>query len=147
MESATWKTGLASWWMWSLKSQPSQRSGGRRIINNLQQVRRRWRSFLKTAWLRYLNWPFSCGCCAQLLSHVWLLVTPRTVARQALLSMGFPRQECWSGLPRPPPGDLPDPGTVSPVSCALAGMFFTTKPPGKPRPFSLVCSYCQITLF
>ena len=72
MESATWKTGLASWWMWSLKSQPSQRSGGRRIINNLQQVRRRWRSFLKTAWLRYLNWPFSCGCCAQLLSHVYM---------------------------------------------------------------------------
>ena len=75
------------------------------------------------------------------------LVTPWTVARQAPLSMGFPRQECWSGLPCPPPGDLPDPGTVSPVSCALAGRFFTTKPLGKPRPFSLVCSYCQIALF
>ena len=50
-----------------------------------------------------------------------------TVARQAPLSMGFPRQENWSGLPFPPPGDLPDPGMepVSPVSPALAGRFFT----------------------
>ena len=38
------------------------------------------------------------------------LVTPWTVARQAPLSMGFPRQEYWSGLPFPSPGDLPDPG-------------------------------------
>ena len=52
-----------------------------------------------------------------------------TVARQAPLSMGFPRQENWSGLPFPPPGDLPDPGMepVSPVSPALAGGFFITK--------------------
>ena len=39
------------------------------------------------------------------------LCNPRTVAHQAPLSMGFSRQECWSGLPCPPPGDLPDPGT------------------------------------
>ena len=43
-------------------------------------------------------------------SHVQLFVTPRTVARQAPLSMGFSRQEYWSGLPCPPPGDLPHPG-------------------------------------
>ena len=45
------------------------------------------------------------------------LVTPWTVARQAPLSMGFPRQEYWSGFPFPSPGDLPDPGTepTSPV--------------------------------
>ena len=49
-------------------------------------------------------------------------------------SMGFPRQEYWSGLPFPPPEDLPDPGIkpMSPVSPALAGRFFTTEPPGKP---------------
>ena len=41
---------------------------------------------------------------------VWLLVTPRTVAHQAPLSMGFSRQECWKGLPCPPSGDLPNPG-------------------------------------
>ena len=44
------------------------------------------------------------------LSHVWLFATPWTVARQAYLSIGFSRQEYWSGLPCPPPGDLPDPG-------------------------------------
>ena len=55
-------------------------------------------------------------------------MTPWTVAHQAPLSMGFSRQECWSGLPCPPPGDLPDPGIepVSLMSPALAGGSFTT---------------------
>ena len=57
--------------------------------------------------------------------------TPCTVALQASLSMGFPRQEYWSGLPFPSPGTLPDPRT-DPASPALAGRFFTTEPPGKP---------------
>ena len=58
----------------------------------------------------------------------------RTVAGQAPLSMEFSRQEYWSGLLCPPPGDLPDPGIkpMSPASPALAGGFFTTEPPGKP---------------
>ena len=53
---------------------------------------------------------------------------PRTVARQAPPSMGFSRQEYWSGLPLPSPGDLPNPGTepTSLMSPALAGGFFTT---------------------
>ena len=53
--------------------------------------------------------------------------TPRTVACQAPLSMGFPRQEYWSGLPIPPTGDLPDPGIkpTTPVSPALVDRFFT----------------------
>ena len=57
--------------------------------------------------------------CAQSLCWVQLFVTPWPVALQAPLSMGFSRQESWSGLPFPPPGDLPDPGTepVSHVSC------------------------------
>ena len=61
-------------------------------------------------------------------SHVWFLVTPWTVACQAPLSMGFSRQEHWSGLPCPPRGDLPDPG-IKPLSLmypAQAGQFFTT---------------------
>ena len=58
-------------------------------------------------------------------------MTPWTVALQASLSMGFFRQEYWSGLPFPPPGDLPDPG-IKPVSSALAGGFFITASPGKP---------------
>ena len=53
---------------------------------------------------------------------------PWTTAHQALLSTGFPRQEYWSGLPFPFPGDIPDPG-VKPITPALAGGFFTTEPP------------------
>ena len=56
--------------------------------------------------------------CAQLLSHVGLFMTPQTIACQAPLSMEFPRQEYWSGLPFPPPGDLPNPG-FEPMSPAL----------------------------
>ena len=61
-------------------------------------------------------------------SRVQLFATPWTAACQAPLSMRFSRQEYWSGLPCPPPGDLPDPGieTPSPTSAALAGGFFTT---------------------
>ena len=54
-----------------------------------------------------------------------------TIASQASLSMEFPRQEYWSGLPFPPPGDLPDPG-IEPMSPASAGRIFTTKPLGNP---------------
>ena len=71
------------------------------------------------------------------LSHVQLLATPWTGAHQVPLSIGLLRQEYWSGLAFPYPGDLPDPGTepVSPVSPAPAGRFFTTKPKknGKPE--------------
>ena len=58
-------------------------------------------------------------------------VTPWTVAHQAPPAMEFSRQEYWSGVPFPSPGDLPDPG-IEPTSPALAGAFFTTVPPGKP---------------
>ena len=60
--------------------------------------------------------------------------TPWTVAHQAPLSVGFPRQEYCSGLPFPSPGNLPNPGMehTSPVSPALEGRFFTIEPPGKP---------------
>ena len=61
-------------------------------------------------------------------------VTPWAVACQASLSRAFPRQEYWSGLPFPSPGDLPDPG-MEPSPPALAGGFFTTEPPGKPLVF------------
>ena len=67
-----------------------------------------------------------------MLSRVRLFVTPWAVARQAPLAMGFSRQEYWSELPFPPPGDIPDPG-IEPMYPALAGGFFTTEPPGKPN--------------
>ena len=66
-----------------------------------------------------------------MLSCVSLFVTPATVAHQAPLSMEFSRQEYWSGLPRPPPGDLPDPGMEHASVSALAGGPFTV-PPGTP---------------
>ena len=67
-------------------------------------------------------------CVLNCFNQVQLYVTPWTIAHQALLSMGFSRQEYWSGLPCPPPGDLPDPGLEpkSLLSPALASVFFTT---------------------
>ena len=74
-------------------------------------------------------------CLLSHFSHVQLFLILWTVAHQAPLSMGFSKQEYQSGLPCPPPRDLPNPGTepMSLTSPALAGGFFTTSlPPGKP---------------
>ena len=83
------------------------------------------------------------------LSPARLSGTPLTAAHQAPLSMGFPRQECWSGVPFPPPADLPDPGIepASLVTHTSAGGFFTTAPPGKPKSGSriFVCWSCPHT--
>ena len=76
-----------------------------------------------------------------MLSCVQLFVILWTVAGQAALSMEFSRQEEWSELPFPIPGDLPDPG-IKPAfltSPALASRFFTTASPGKPK----LPIYCQ----
>ena len=81
--------------------------------------------------MNYIQYPVINHVYACVLSHfsrVQLFATPWTVARQAPLAMGFPRQEYWSGMPCLPPGDLPDPG-IEPMcltSLALAGRFFTT---------------------
>ena len=60
-----------------------------------------------------------------MLSHVQLIVTPWTVAHQALLSLGFLGQEYWSGLPFPPLGELPSLRSESPAAPALAGRLFS----------------------
>ena len=83
-----------------------------------------------------------CACVRSCFGRVPLFAALRTAALQAPLCMGFSRQESWSGVPCPPPGDLPDPGTEpsSLLSPALAGGFFTTweatlyplASPGKP---------------
>ena len=65
------------------------------------------------------------------LSHVQLFATPRTVAYQAPPSMGFSRQECWSELPFPSSGALPDPG-IKPGSPTLQADALLSEPPGKP---------------
>ena len=73
-----------------------------------------------------LSWNYVCVLSR--FSSVRLFATLWTVAHEAPLSMGFSRQEYWSGLPCPPPGDLPDPGIepTSLMSPALAGGFFTS---------------------
>ena len=77
---------------------------------------------------RYLGFPEAESVKCESFSVVLLFATPGTVAHQAPLSMGFSRQEYWSGLHFPPPGDLPNPGIkpTSLTSPALAGGFFTT---------------------
>ena len=85
-------------------------------------------------WISLLSiWSYQdiviCSVC--LLSHlgcVWLFATLWTIAHQTPLSMEFSSQEYWSGLPCPPPGDLPEPGIkpTSLMSSALASRLFTT---------------------
>ena len=86
--------------------------------------------------------------CACSLNRVQLFLTPWIVAHQASLAIGFPKQEYWSGLPFPSPGDLPDPGIKpeSPASSALMGRFFTTEPPGKPV-FSLISIFWILKIY
>ena len=95
------------------------------------------RTSLVVQWLR----PYAST--ARVLSHVWLFMTPWTVARQAPLSMVFSRQEYWSELLFLPLGNLPGPGIKpeSLLSSALSGVFFTTSatwPMWGPRIQSLV---------
>ena len=96
---------------------------------------------------------------AQLLSRVELFATPWTIAYQAPLSTGLSWQEYWSGLPFPSGLDLPDPEVKLEVP-TLAGGFFSTVPPGKPKirtsylpppPFFLkrcgyICSFCSLQM-
>ena len=73
-------------------------------------------------------------CVLSRFSRGLLFATPWTVAHQAPLSVGFSRQEYWSGLPCPPPGDLPDLGLSSRLFCLLHWQadFLSLAPPGKP---------------
>ena len=79
--------------------------------------------------------PFVGCVCGLSHSVVSDSATPRTAACQAPLSLGFPRQEYWSKLPFPSPGDLSNLGikSASPVAPAFAHGFITTEPPGKPH--------------
>ena len=88
------------------------------------------RPLIRLSWLRMFS--FVLSLCAKLRSRVQLSVTLWTIAHQAPLSMQFSKQEYWSGLPFPPPGELLHPGTET-VTPALAGGFFTLEPPGSPQ--------------
>ena len=81
------------------------------------------------------------------LSRVGLFATPWTVAYQASPSMGFSRQEYWSGLPFPSPGDLPDPG-IEPRSLTLEADTLTSEPPGKTTLIAAVpLGYTPLVIF
>ena len=84
----------------------------------------------KISHMPYISCPTPIGK-VKSLSRVHLFVTPWTVAHQVPPSMGFSRQEYWSGLPFPSPGDCPNPG-IEPMSPALQAEALTSEPPGKP---------------
>ena len=97
--------------------------------------------------LLYLpSYPFMCCAVLSHFSRVWLFSTLWTVAHQTPLSMGFFRQEYWSGLPFPPPGDLPDPRieptSPEPTSPVLQVDSLPIEPSGKPlSPFILSSTF------
>ena len=93
-----------------------------------------WPGLPARHWLLFHVWFGSLHTCLLSLQLCSTVGTLWMVAHQAPPFIRFSRQEYWSGLPFPSPGDLPDPGIepTSPVFPALAGRFFTTAPPGKP---------------
>ena len=82
--------------------------------------------------MSYSAWKVKVKVKMKSLSRVRLFATPWTVAYQAPPSMGFSRQQYWSGLPFPSPGDLPDPG-IEPRCPTLQADTLTSEPPGKPH--------------
>ena len=119
---------LSKWHFW-LKHWSTQLKNGSRVVNlvgrtfqcsGLLMAFTLWDTMLPVIMLT------SGECMLSRFSHVRLFATLRTIARHSPLSMGFSRQEYWSGLRCPPAGDLPDPGTkpVSLTSPALIGGFF-----------------------
>ena len=117
---------------------------GRKVITNLDSIFKSRDITLPTkvhlqsygfsnsyVWVWKWKW-FSC---------VWLFATLWTVAYQAPPSMGFSRQENWSWLPFPSPGDLPDPG-IEPRSPAFQADALTSEPPGKPMEDMMYLAKC-----
>ena len=78
-----------------------------------------------------MQWLIDICCCYLVAKSCPTLFNLWTVAHEPPLPMGFYRQDEWSRLPFPSPGDLHDLG-IEPVSPVMAGRFFTTEPPGKP---------------
>ena len=109
-----------------------------KILSHVWTWSRQWTSEFPLNEMKFVlinqNGTMWIKCSAYVFSYVRLFVTLWTVARQAPLSMGFSRQEYWSGVPCPPPGDQPDPGIklASLGFPALADGIFTTVSPWKP---------------
>ena len=97
------------------------------VLGKIEGRRRRGRQRMR--WLDGITDSMDMCVCVKSLSRVQLFATPWTVARQAPLSMGFSRQEDWSGMLFPSPGDLPDPG-IEPRSPALQADSLPAELPG-----------------
>ena len=123
------------------------REAWRAAVHGVAKSRTRLSDWTELEWTG-LNWTVlnrteldwgDCGSSYAVMCSVASVVSNSanygTAAHQAPLSMGFSRQEYWSGLPCPPPGDLPDPGIepISLVSLALQADSLPTEPPGKPN--------------
>ena len=139
------KKGNNLWKNWNRKSKSkvcfwAERHGYEGVSSCTVQV---WSDLPHVRGQRRLFWPTQANiglpeslvAAAQSLNCVWLFAAPWAVACQAPLSMGFLRQEYWSGLPFPTPGNLPAPGIkpTSLVSPALQASFLWLLPPGKPQ--------------
>ena len=100
------------------------------------------RSYHSVSRLRPLRPREGRACMLSPFSCIWLFATPWTEVHQAPLSMGFSRQECWSGLPRSPPGDHPSPG-ITPEPLASQSGSLPLAPPGKPPGRGSACRWSQ----
>ena len=128
--SGVWGSGLATRQRlldWNPPNRSCTRTSTKTVSHTLPYMQRL--RFL--AWFQVHHRPSVTTCMSQSLSCVRLFAAPWTVARQALLSTCFSRQEHWSGLPFPSPGDPPNPGT-EPRSPALQADSLLSEPPGKP---------------
>ena len=115
-------------WYVKMVSNFSEKQGLEEIANLINPLRQT---------VSYLQWLLFHACLLSHFSHIQLFETLWNVAHQALLSVGFSRQEYWSGLPCPAPGYIPDPG-VEPASLmfpALQADSLPSEPPGKPLLF------------
>ena len=117
---------------WKMSKRQLTGEGSREELVDLEQVR--VKHLARSSWTWGERWKVVWelnNCCCCLVAQLCLtLCNPWTAACQVPLPMGFSRKECWSGLPFPPPGELPDPGVepTLPVSPTLAGRFFTIEP-------------------
>ena len=127
----TWVWASSGWWWWTGKHVVLQSMGSQRVGHD-------WATELN--WTEGIQWrpnklPTLVPVC--MLCRIWLSVALWTVARLVPLSVGFPGQEYWNGLPCPPPGDLPHPGFM-PTCPSLAGRVFATCHLGNPYPHILL---------
>ena len=97
---------------------------------------------LLSVYFLFLRLTFFVGSEVKSLSHVLLFATPWTIAHQIPLSMGFSRQEYWSGLSFPSPGDLPNPG-IEPQSSALQTHSLPCEPPGRQNYLTIQVNWCH----